>query len=74
MLTSYLTNLMDLTNFIYINNISILYITEKEILSMDYSLYINKALRPNQISNDVIKVLMSKIINHLKQIFKFFLF
>ncbi len=67
--TSHATDLSDLTNFVYPNDLPMPQITQKEILQTGSSLRTNKALGPDQILNEIIKVIMPKITGLLEQIF-----
>lgn len=55
--TPHAADLSDLTNYIYPSDIPMLRITRKEILQSGNSLRANKAPGPDQIPNEVIKVI-----------------
>ena len=74
MLTSHAAGLLDLTNFVYPNNLPMLRITQKKILETGNSLRTNKAPGSDQIPNKVINVIMPEMIGHLGQIFNDTLF
>ncbi len=67
--TWYANDLLDLTNFVYHNNLPMPQIMQKEILQTGDSLRTNKASGLDQISNEIIKVIMPEITDHWKQIF-----
>ncbi len=67
--TSHAADLSDLTNFVYPNDLPMPRITQKEIFQTGNSLHTNKAPGPDQIPNEVIKVIMPEITGHLEQIF-----
>ncbi len=62
-------DLSDLVNFEYPNDLSIPRITQKGIFQTGKYLRMNKAPRSDQILNEVLKVIMPQISNHLEQIF-----
>ena len=62
-------DLSDLADFEYPNDLPLPRITQKEILQTGKYLRMNKAPGPDQIPNEVLKVIMPVISGHLEQIF-----
>ncbi len=56
--TPQIADFSDLTNFVYPNDLPMPRITQKEIFQTGNSLRTNKALGPDLIPNEVIKVIM----------------
>ncbi len=67
--TPHAADISDPTNFVYPNNLPVLRITQKKIFQTGNSLLTNKAPGPDEIPNEVIKVIMPEITGHLEQIF-----
>lgn len=64
----YSANLSDLANIKYPNNLSLPQISQKEIFQTGKYLLINKVFGPDQIFNEVLKVIIPEISSHLDQI------
>lgn len=62
-------DLSDILNFQYSNNLPMPRITKKELLQIGKHLQMNKASRPDQIPNEVLKFIMPEISDYLVQIF-----
>lgn len=72
-LMPHVADLLNLINFIYLSNILIPQIIQKEILQAGNFFCTNKAPELNQIPNKLIKVIITKRVNYLRRIFNDFL-